>query len=99
MVVIKLNSLIKSVKMTVSGRVQGVGFRYATIQLARSLKISGWVRNNRDGSVEIVASGYEENLNKFISQVKKSPTPYGKVNHITVNYITNFDYDGFDVKY
>ncbi|MDR0785115.1 MAG: acylphosphatase [Treponema sp.] len=41
----------------VSGRVQGVGFRYACLNKARSLKISGWVRNAGDGDVEVWAEG------------------------------------------
>lgn len=94
-----MNDHMKSVKMTVFGRVQGVGFRWSTIRLAQSLTISGWVKNQIDGSVEVVATGSESDLNKFISQIKKSPTPYAKINHVDVNYITNFDYKRFDVKY
>ncbi|MDR1126491.1 MAG: acylphosphatase [Treponema sp.] len=41
----------------VSGRVQGVGFRYACLVKARSLEISGWVRNTADGDVEVWAEG------------------------------------------
>ncbi len=45
------------VRMVVRGRVQGVGFRYATIRRAGDLGVAGWVRNRSDGSVEIVAQG------------------------------------------
>ncbi len=43
----------------VSGDVQGVGFRAHTSRIARSLGITGWVRNREDGSVEVVAEGAE----------------------------------------
>nr|WP_252892777.1 acylphosphatase [Lentilactobacillus otakiensis] len=63
-----MNDNIKTVKMNASGRVQGVGFRWATIQIAESLDISGWVKNEPDGSVSILASGSHENLDHFIEK-------------------------------
>jgi acylphosphatase len=50
----------------VQGRVQGVGFRYFVQENARSLGVVGWVRNRRDGSVELIAEGELETLNKLI---------------------------------
>ena len=44
-------------RIVVRGRVQGVGFRYATVSEARRLGLHGWARNAPDGSVEIVAEG------------------------------------------
>jgi acylphosphatase len=44
-------------RIVVRGRVQGVGFRYATVTEARRLGLRGWARNTADGSVEIVAEG------------------------------------------
>lgn len=48
---------IPTARFTVSGRVQGVGFRQATAAKARQLGLSGWVRNRDDGQVEGLASG------------------------------------------
>jgi acylphosphatase len=48
---------MKQVRVVVRGRVQGVGFRYSTVRRARDLGLTGWVRNRRDGSVELVAQG------------------------------------------
>jgi acylphosphatase len=45
------------VRIVVRGRVQGVGFRYATVTEARRLGLAGWARNLPDGSVEILAEG------------------------------------------
>jgi len=55
----------------VTGRVQGVGFRYFVIGVAGELGLKGWVRNRRDGSVELVAEGDEEILNKLIQALKR----------------------------
>jgi len=56
----------KSFHIVVSGRVQGVGYRYSAAKAAAKYRISGWVRNTFDGSVEIECEGDEENLNYFI---------------------------------
>jgi len=45
---------VVSLRLLIRGRVQGVGFRYALADEARSRKLRGWVRNRRDGSVEAV---------------------------------------------
>ncbi|MGI9044758.1 MAG: acylphosphatase [Gemmatimonadaceae bacterium] len=57
----------------VVGRVQGVGFRWFTRVVARRLQIAGWVRNLPDGSVEVAASGREENLEEFRKLLGKGP--------------------------
>lgn len=55
----------------VQGRVQGVGFRYFVQENARSLGLVGWVRNRRDGSVELIAEGELETLNKLIQVLQQ----------------------------
>ena len=52
----------------VKGRVQGVGFRYFTHNLANSMDLSGWVRNLRDGSVEVLAIGPKQVLERFLQE-------------------------------
>ena len=53
------------------GIVQGVGFRYTTLRLARRHNIKGWVRNRGDGSVELVAQGSKEDITDFIEDIKE----------------------------
>ena len=53
------------------GRVQGVGFRYRASYAARSLNITGWVRNEDDGTVEMEAQGSEEQINRMLSMLNK----------------------------
>lgn len=57
----------------ISGRVQGVGFRHFTRQNAQDLGITGWVRNERNGDVEAVLQGDEENVQKMIERLRSGP--------------------------
>ena len=57
----------------VYGRVQGVGYRYFVKEKSQSLGIFGYVKNLEDGTVEILAQGREENLQKLIGELKKGP--------------------------
>jgi acylphosphatase len=59
----------------VKGIVQGVGFRYFTVYQAQRIGgITGYVRNLRDGSVEVVAEGEREKLEQLLAQLRKGPT-------------------------
>lgn len=60
-------------RLTISGRVQGVGFRYALADEARGRKLSGWVRNRRDGSVEAVLAGAEADVEAVIAWAHRGP--------------------------
>ena len=51
----------------VSGRVQGVNFRYYTAHEAQRLRVTGWVRNNTDGTVEVMAEGPREQLEELLA--------------------------------
>jgi acylphosphatase len=64
---------MKRVHVFVSGRVQGVNFRWNTKIVADNLGVKGWVRNLPDGRVEIVAEGDEDKIKKFLDYVKKGP--------------------------
>ena len=57
----------------VRGRVQGVGFRWFVEREAHILGISGWVRNNSDGSVEVMAQGTREQLQGLRSRLRQGP--------------------------
>ncbi|MDO8602755.1 MAG: acylphosphatase [Candidatus Omnitrophota bacterium] len=62
---------MKRMHVFYSGHVHGVGFRYATRDIAESLGLKGWVRNLVDGRVEIVAEGNEKDLKGFPDKILK----------------------------
>lgn len=55
----------------VDGRVQGVGFRFFCTMNARTLDLTGWVRNMDNGMVEMEVQGEESSIEKFIRNIKK----------------------------
>jgi acylphosphatase len=57
----------------VEGHVQGVGYRYFVQEVAAGIGISGWVRNRMDGSVEVLAEGKRENLEKLLAALRRGP--------------------------
>ncbi|EME8179550.1 TPA: acylphosphatase [Enterococcus faecium] len=75
---------MRKVKMNVQGLVQGVGFRYMTKMVADQLGVTGTVKNEDDGSVTIEAIGNDDIIQKFIEEVKKSPSPSGRVQYVDV---------------
>lgn len=58
------------------GRVQGVGFRYTTLQVAKGFEVSGWVKNLPDGRVELQAEGDPEEIDAFISAIEETMDGY-----------------------
>ena len=58
---------------TVTGRVQGVGFRWFARDRATALGLSGWVRNRADGSLEVLAEGPTEALEAFEAALRLGP--------------------------
>jgi acylphosphatase len=66
---------IKKVRahLIISGRVQGVAFRYYALDIAQSLEIKGWVRNCWNGKVEIVMEGEEEEVEQLINWCYRGP--------------------------
>lgn len=70
------NAVRKSI--TVSGRVQGVGFRFFTQQTALNLRITGWVKNQNDGSVTMEVQGTPQQIDALITRLKKG-NGYSKV--------------------
>lgn len=82
---------MKKVRIIVSGKVQGVGFRYSTYALALEIgNIFGRVWNNDDGTVEILAqSQNSDKMAKFIQEIRKGPSKWAKVTYVDVK-IDNF---------
>lgn len=62
-----------AIRLVVRGRVQGVGFRWFVRERAREAGLHGWVRNNPDGSVEVVAAGAAAALDDLEAAVRQGP--------------------------
>ncbi len=75
-------SALASRRWVLSGRVQGVGFRWFVLNNAQALGIRGWVANMDDGSVEVVGQAPEETLEQFGRLLAKGPTA-ARVTEIT----------------
>lgn len=69
------------------GRVQGVGFRYATKDLARGFDVCGWVKNLPDGTVELQAMGEREELDSFLKEIAEESTVAHHIKNMTVEKI------------
>jgi len=80
---------MKTLQIYVSGRVQGVGYRFFAVKNAVRLNITGYAKNLVSGKVKIFASGTAENLNLFIDYLKKGPT-MACVNNMEIE---EFEYD------
>jgi len=65
--------IVAARRFVVRGRVQGVGFRWFVEREAHILKIAGWVRNNSDGTVEILAIGTHDQLLELRSKLREGP--------------------------
>lgn len=90
---------MKTFELLVSGRVQGVGFRYYTVQKANELGIVGWVKNMPDDSVMIVAQGDETGIKTFIEFLYIGPVR-SRVVHISKSeIISSANFNNFSVKY
>ncbi|MGO2083568.1 acylphosphatase [Vagococcus sp.] len=82
-----------TLNITVSGRVQGVGFRYSTKILADQIPVFGFVKNLENGQVYIEVSGSKSQLDYFIERLRKGISPFAQVEHleITENSSTLFE--------
>jgi acylphosphatase len=70
-----------TIHIAVSGRVQGVGFRWFVAKKARELRLAGWVKNRPDGKVEVAAAGDAASLELLEAAVAAGP-PGAEVEHV-----------------
>jgi len=87
------------VHIFVSGLVQRVFFRANTVETARKLGITGWVRNSPNGQVEAIFEGDRENIQKMIEWAKKGP-PSAQVDGIKVDWQEyKGEFNNFEIRY
>jgi len=86
------------VYLRIEGRVQGVYFRASTVSEARKLRLTGWVRNSPDGSVEAVAEGEQAQIEELIAWCRQGP-PGARVTLVDVRYESSRgEFSGFSIK-
>jgi acylphosphatase len=73
------------VHLKINGRVQGVYFRASTVEEARRLRLTGWVMNCPDSSVEVVAEGEREQLEELIRWCRSGP-PGARVREVRAEW-------------
>ncbi len=86
-----------TLRVIYSGHVQGVGFRYATCEIAQDRPVSGFVRNRHDGTVELVVRGALDDVREFLNAVAAR-----FLSHITLveesPLATDEEFDSFDIR-
>ncbi|MDI9585170.1 MAG: acylphosphatase [Acidobacteriota bacterium] len=75
----------KRLHALVSGRVQGVGFRYYVQREATRLKLNGWVRNLGDGNVEVMVQGPPDAVDEMLKKLREGP-PFAWVRDVVTNW-------------
>ena len=82
----------------VHGRVQGVNFRYYTLQTANQLALTGWVCNRPDRTVEVVAEGPPAALERLLAFLHSGP-PSASVSHVEVQWrAAGGQFDRFEIR-
>lgn len=84
-------------RLMIVGKVQGVGFRDWTVRSARRLGLNGWVRNRRDGSVEVLVVGPASDVGLLLASVRRGP-PQSRVDAVTVEPAQGITPEGFTRK-
>ena len=86
-----------TLNMKITGKVQGVGFRFFVQQQAQKLGINGWVSNKSNGDVEALAQGEKADLEQFIAKVKEGPS-FSRVEDVSLNWVKEAEqYFGFEI--
>ncbi len=90
---------MQKLEIVISGRVQGVGFRYFTKQKAELYEIRGYVKNLGTSKVKILALGDSGNMDSFVQDLKKGPSS-GYVEKVTTSPVEHSkEYNDFTISY
>jgi acylphosphatase len=90
---------MKRLTATISGRVQGVSFRYFTIREARRLDLRGWVRNEANGSVQVIAEGNKDSLDELLRFLERG-SPSARVDQVNIDWsVATDEFDTFEARF
>lgn len=93
-----MNKLARHFNIKIFGHVQGVSFRWVASKIAQNLDITGFIKNEIEGSVYIEAEGKREDLDEFIKWCRKGPD-YAIVDEIIIEEGELKFFDSFEMKY
>ena len=89
----------KRVHVFYSGRVQGVGFRLTAEEAALAYGVAGWVKNLRDGRVELIAEGGQGILEQFLEAIRQGPMK-NFIQHVQISWSSTSDtFERFEIRY
>ena len=87
----------KRARIFFRGHVQGVGFRFTAEKVATDLFLSGWVRNTRDGGVEVLCEGQIDDINAMVEVLKKEMPHY--ISNVEIEWLEpNHEFTDFKIK-
>ena len=90
---------MKRVHVFYAGRVQGVGFLITAEETARSLGVVGWVKNLRDGRVELVAEADQATLERFLEEIRSGPMK-NFITQVEISWSSATEtFDEFEIRY
>ncbi len=89
--------MYKTLSVTVTGRVQNVGFRYFAFKEANALNLTGNVRNLQNGDVRIIVRGPGELLDDFLVSIRNGPG-WARVDGIKIQELPDEEFSGFQIK-
>ena len=87
---------MKTVRLIIKGRVQGVFYRATAKDVADLIGVKGWIKNLPDDNVEIMATAAEDVLQKFIAWCKQGP-PKARVDEVVIEEINPEEFKGFKI--
>jgi acylphosphatase len=92
-------SVIASIQVFYEGNVQGVGFRYSVRQIAKGFDITGSVRNLRDGRVELLATGEDDEVRAFLEAIGQSELRAHIKKHSEAPLANPPSFRGFEIRH
>jgi acylphosphatase len=89
--------MVKARRFLISGRVQGVGYRYFAERSAHETGVTGWARNLDDGRVEVHANGTADHLDDFEARLRQGPR-FSDVRSVESSDVAVLELSGFHIR-
>lgn len=86
-----------TIHLIITGKVQGVSYRFAAKEMAISLSLTGWIKNTAEGHVEATVSGPEPALQQFIDWCRQGPR-LASVSDVIIQRIPEISFDDFSIR-